>query len=700
MTSKDDRPGDAAELHARAEEIARKIAVLSPEDVAALSSERGLQTLLDLRVHQIELEMQNEELRRLHAELDAARARYFDLFDLAPVGYCTVSEEGLILEANLTAATLLGVARGALVKQRLSRFILKEDEGNYYLHSQRLFETAAPQTCELRMVKKDGTRFWARLEATAAQDAAGAPVCRFVMSDNPERERAEEVLRESEERYRTILEHAADAVFMHDETGRILDVNRKACQNLGYSREELLSKTIRDIDPEAIQAGKGELWSANLEGESHTFESRQVRKDGSAIPVEVTLGSVRLPRGPVILGIVRDITERKRVEEQLRQLQKAESLGRMAGAIAHHFNNQLGVVMGNLELALVGLSGDSGVRDNLIEAMQAARRSAEVSGQLLAYLGQTIGEREPLDLSEACRRSLPILRAVLPEHSALETDLPFPGPSVSASADLIQQILTNLVANASEAVGEVGGTAHVTVTTVSPDDIPAAHRFPTGWQPRDKAHACLEVRDTGCGIADTDMEKLFDPFFSSKSTGRGLGLSVVLGIVHALGGAVTVESEADRGSVFRVILPLSAEGVPRRPEQTAQVPEMKAGGTVLLVEDLEMMRTMAAALLTYLGFSVLAAKDGVEAVEVFRRHHGEIRCVLCDLTMPRMGGWETLAALRKLAPGIPVVLSSGYDEASVMAGGHPEQPQVFLPKPYQMAALKNALARAMGGRPE
>jgi len=290
-----------------------------------------------------------------------------------------------------------------------------------------------------------------------------------------------------------------------------------------------------------------------------------------------------------------------------------------------------------------------------------------------------------------------MLRAVLPKHSTLETDLPFPGPSVSANADVIQQILTNLVANAAEAVGEAGGAVHVTVTTVSPDDIPAAHRFPTGWQPRDKAFACLEVRDAGCGIADEDMEKLFDPFFSTKFTGRGLGLSVVLGIVHALGGAVTVDSEADRGSVFRVILPLSAEGVPRRPEQTAQAPEVEAGGTVLLVEDLEMMRTMAAALLTYLGFTVLAAKDGVEAVEVFRRHQGEIRCVLCDLTMPRMGGWETLAALRKLAPGIPVVLASGYDEASVMAGDHPEQPQAFLPKPYQMAALKNALARAMGG---
>jgi signal transduction histidine kinase len=286
----------------------------------------------------------------------------------------------------------------------------------------------------------------------------------------------------------------------------------------------------------------------------------------------------------------------------------------MAGAIAHHFNNQLGVVMGNLELALAGLSGDPRVRDKLVEAMQAARRSAEVSGQLLVYLGQTIGNREPLDLSETCRRGLPMLRALLPKHYTLETDLPFPGPTVSGNANRIQQVLTNLVANAAEAMGEAGGAVLVTVTTVSPDDIPAAHRFPTGWQPRDQAHACLEVRDAGCGIADTDMEKLFDPFFSSKFTGRGLGLPVVLGIVQALGGAVAVESDADRGSVFRVFIPLSAEEVSRRPEQTAQAPEMEAGGTVLLVEDEEMVRTMAAALLTYLGFSVLAAKDGVEAV--------------------------------------------------------------------------------------
>jgi PAS domain S-box-containing protein len=198
MTSRDDRPEQAAALRRRAEEIAREKAAQSPEDLEVLSPEETRQTLHELRVHQIELEMQNEELRRAQVVLDAARARYFDLYDLAPVGYCTISEEGLILEANLTAATLLGAARSALVKQRVTRFILKEDQDLYYLHRRQLLETGKPQACELRM-KKDETAFWARLEAAAAPDAAGAPVYRVVMSDITERKRAEAALRQKVE---------------------------------------------------------------------------------------------------------------------------------------------------------------------------------------------------------------------------------------------------------------------------------------------------------------------------------------------------------------------------------------------------------------------------------------------------------------------------------------------------------------------
>ena len=204
MSSQNDLSGDPAELRRRAEEIGRGEAEQVPETLDGLSPQEALQTLHELRVHQIELEIQNEELRRAQVDLDIARARYFDLYDLAPVGYCTISEQGLILEANLTAASLLGVARGALVGQRLTKFILPENQDIYYLYLKQLRVAGAPQACELRMVEVDGMTFWARLEASFAEAAGGAPGYRVVLSDISGRKRTEEALQEALDEIRTL----------------------------------------------------------------------------------------------------------------------------------------------------------------------------------------------------------------------------------------------------------------------------------------------------------------------------------------------------------------------------------------------------------------------------------------------------------------------------------------------------------------
>jgi PAS domain S-box-containing protein len=563
-------------LRKRAEALAGEL----PEKLEVVSPERARQTLHELQVHQIELEMQNEELRRTQEELDVSRARYFDLYDLAPVGYFTLNEQGLILEANLTAAKLLGVPRGTLVKQPLSRFILPGDQDIHYRHRKQLLETGAPQSWELRLLRQDAAPFWARVEATSTRDADGVSVWRAVVSDISESKRTEE--------------------------------------------------------------------------------------------------------------------EKEKLEAQNRLLQKAEGLGRMAGAIAHHFNNHLTAVMGNLELAIGDLPRGAVSAGRLSDALHAARDAAEVSKLMLTYLGQTHAQHERLDLSEVCRRSLPLLRAAMPKDTVLDTKLPSPGPVISANANQVQQVLTNLVTNAWEAGADSRGAVRVTVKTVPPAGIPASPRFPVDWRPHDTvSYACMEVADTGSGITVKDIEKLFDPFFSSKFTGRGLGLSVVLGIVQSHGGAVTVETTPGRGSTFRVFLPVSAERIIREPHPAAQSVEMDEGGTVLLVDDEPMVRKVGEGALMSLGFAVLLAKDGVEAVEIFRQHRDEIRCVLCDLTMPRMNGWETLVALRKLAPGLPVILASGYDKAHVMAGDHPELPQAFLSKPYQLQGLRDAIGGAL-----
>ena len=203
------------------------------------------------------------------------------------------------------------------------------------------------------------------------------------------------------------------------------------------------------------------------------------------------------------------------------------------------------------------------------------------------------------------------------------------------------------------------------------------------------------MADAGSGIACKDIEKVFDPFYTTKFTGRGLGLPVVLGIVKAHNGGVTVESKPGQGSVFRVFFPVSTEEVTSPPEKAGKVQEIIGGCTVLVVEDDERVRKMVKMMLEHLGFSVLEAGDGMEAVAVFKQHQNDIRCVLSDLTMPRMDGWQTLVALRKLSPDIPVILSSGYDEAHAMADEHTERPNAFLGKPYQFKGLSETISRVL-----
>lgn len=408
-----------------------------------------------------------------------------------------------------------------------------------------------------------------------------------------------------------------------------------------------------------------------------------------------------------VVEIAEDITmlkeaERKRERLQLRlwQASKAESLARMAGAIAHHFNNQLAVVIGRLELALLhGLPPGARAREDILEAMKAAKRSAEISGFMLTYLGQTEGKQELINLSEACGNSLALLQDTIPRRIIIDTDFMAFGTIVCASTAQMQQVMTHLITNAVEAIGEDDGQVKVGTGIIPSAYVSKSHLVPHGWRPTGDSLAFIEVTDSGCGIAKEDVDRIFDPFFTTKFTGRGLGLAVVLGIVKAWKGAVCVEDREGCGSCFRIYLPSSDDALSCNERKPTVALPMASGGMVLLVEDQDMVRCMAQTMLDSLGFSVLTAASGAEAIELFRHHQHEIRCVITDLTMPGMDGWETIAALRRIQPGVPIVLSSGYDESQIMADGHSERPHVFLQKPYTAATLKAAVAEALEAPP-
>jgi diguanylate cyclase (GGDEF)-like protein/PAS domain S-box-containing protein len=308
----------ATALRRRAEEMARKTKALSPENPEALSSEEVRQTLQELRVYQIELEMQNDELRHTQVELDNSLIRYFDLYDLAPVGYVTVSKQGLILEANLSAATMLGVARGTLVKRMLTQFIFKEDQDIYYLHHKKLFNTGKTQTCELRMVNKIGTQFWAHMVAAAGNDKDGATTIRIVMSDITDRKQAEKKLRNSEEKFRMLAESSSFAIMMH-QGDRWIYANRAAEEISGYTEKELCGMHFWDIvHPDyrdmVKQSGFNRQQGKVL---PRAYEFKIIAKNGLEKWVILTGSPIQYEDKATALISVTDITERKITEAAL-----------------------------------------------------------------------------------------------------------------------------------------------------------------------------------------------------------------------------------------------------------------------------------------------------------------------------------------------------------------------------------------------
>lgn len=389
-----------------------------------------------------------------------------------------------------------------------------------------------------------------------------------------EHQQAEAALQKSEERYRSILNASPDDITITDPYGRVVMVSPQAVTLFRCEpAEKFIGLLVTDfIVPEDRGRALAQVALKRQGMVTGPAEYMGLRPDGSTFPIEVNSEFMRdaagTPTGMVV--IVRDITERKEAERererlaaQDRQLAKAESLGRMARAIAHHFNNQLHAVMMNLEMARGDLASAGGPVEGVTRAMASARKAADVSRLMLTYLGKTGNKHEAWDLAEVCRQSLAPLRAGLPPGVDLQADLPSPGPIIEADAAQIQQVLANLVANAGEASVVPGGVVRVSVSSLAAAAIPPAHRFPIDAEPGEAAYACLEVADAGSGISAEDQEKIFDPFFTSKFPGRGMGLAVALGITRAHDGIITVESATGRGSVFRVFLPCRA-GAPAR----------------------------------------------------------------------------------------------------------------------------------------
>lgn len=521
-----------------------------------------------------------------------------------------------------------------------------------------------------------------------------------VAMDISERKRAEDALRESEMRLVSILNSMPDMVLQVDREMRILWANLAALE----INEHAIGQTCYQAFPGRASVCEGcPCHRAFLTGEIETGTMHQSQSqtagesywENTGIPQKNSLNEVIS-----VIEISRNITERIQAEEEkeklqarLLQTQKTESLGRMAGAIAHNFNNMLGAVIGNLDMALDGIPHGSELETCIREALKASQQASKISRFMLTYLGQTTEKLESLDPAAAIREACSLLSSSLPGNVHLKADIPSRGPTIKADRAHLTQILTNLIANAAEAIGDRQGEIDLTLDVIPGASVGNAKLFPLGWEPKTEEYISLSIADTGCGIDPEHFDKIFDPFFTTKFSGRGLGLSVVAGLLRALGGAISVESHPGSGATFKLYLPVSRQVQPEIRRDEAQAGSLaKEDGLVLVVDDEAMVRSMAETMLKRkLGFEVITAADGKEALEIFKERKGEISLIMLDLSMPGMNGWETLSALRSLRPDISVILASGYDEAQVMRDDCADMPQAFLHKPFGVDDLKAAI---------
>ena len=513
-----------------------------------------------------------------------------------------------------------------------------------------------------------------------------------------ERSRA---LVEAHERFRALLEQAVDAIFTFDLRGRFLDVNQQACRILGCTNDELRRLRVQDIELSAGLLEHARRFSAKDEHQTPiTFESEYIRQNGGAFPVEIRLGPIHLNQQQVFLAISRDISERRKAEEERRRLdakmlhvQKLDSLHLMAGAIAHSLNNMLLVILGNHELMTSDLPQNSPLHRYLAQSERAAERAAELSAMMLTYVGKGRESTANVDLRAVVGEVLDTMGEALPGGITLERTLQEELPAVRGDFEQLRQMCLNLISNAIEAIEP--GTGLISVRCELEEfDEDYLQQTALGSELPAGPYVTLEVSDSGCGMDEKTIERIFDPFFTTKFPGRGLGLAAVFGVLRGHDGTVSVHSEAGKGTRIKVLLPPSTKPKPSPKEEVREV-DYEGSGTVLLIDPEQAVREVGKQLLERLGFRALVAASGSEGIQVFREHRSEIRGVILDLSVHNEEGWEAFNELRSLQNDLCVLISSGFREERIREQFKGLQDCVFVQKPYRTGSLIRCLRQAL-----
>jgi PAS domain S-box-containing protein len=526
-----------------------------------------------------------------------------------------------------------------------------------------------------RWIRKDGAVVWVERANVVIVDDAGDPVAVEGVARNiTERMRAGDELSSRDRTVRALFEEAGVPMLVLDDRRIFVDGNPAACRLLGVSRESLVSRLADDFTPPEDRAKVEELWDAFVARGSLRAEARLLRSDGTTREVEFTATASISPGHHLIA--VYDLTERRQLEGQLRHAQKLEAVGRLAGGVAHDFNNQLSAIRLYCDLIQAHADDPERVRTEIEGITRVAELASQLTSQLLAFGRRQLLQPRVLDLNVVVQQAEQMLRRLLGSDITLVTELSPGLEPIKADLAQLEQVIVNLALNGRDAMPD-GGTLTIRTANEARED---------------GRYVLLAVSDSGVGMDEPTRSQIFEPFFTTKELGEGtgLGLATVYGVVSQSGGTIEVTSAPGGGSTFSILLPRSESGAEAR--RQGEGPDAVGGSeTVLLVEDEDAVRNVTAEVLGRAGYSVVAASDGPEALELASGHDGRIAVVVTDVLMPNLGGVELVERLREREPGLAAVFMSGYAEASAVSPDGSAAPTAFVQKPFSSDELGRAI---------
>ncbi|MEJ2156156.1 MAG: PAS domain S-box protein [Desulfobacteraceae bacterium] len=561
---------------------------------------------------------------------------------------------------------------------------------------QKAMEDREKREFDQKFLLPDGSIGYYHSTYQGCYDADGELVSMAgTVMDITKRKQAEEALRQSEERYRSLVEHTMDGYFISEiPSGRLIFLNQRICEIFQYDMQEALSQTIWDIiDPKQHDLIRKQLHVAlQTTGPSHeSYTFNAICKDGHQILAEVSTSIVQYNGKQVLQGVLRDVTEREKLFRQLKQAQKMESIGRLAGGIAHDFNNMLGVILGRTEMMLLEMKPEAPNYANLKEIHSAASRSSDLTRQLLGFARQQTIAPKVLNLNENIDLALKLLRRIIREDIKLTWD---PGADLWAvKIDPIQidQILINLCLNARDAITRTGTIIVETANVEIGEKYCAGHA-----ELKSGSWVQLTVSDDGCGIDKETQAHIFEPFFTTKDVGRGtgLGLATVYGIVKQNCGFIYVYSEPEMGTTVNIYLPRVPESVSKTTGDHAMT-HPQGAETILLVEDEASLLDLSKMMLDRMGYTVLSAPTPEDAIDIARSYEDSIQLLVSDVVMPQMNGKELKGRIERIKPGIKALFVSGYDANVIVHHGVLDADVNFLQKPYSINSLSTKVREVL-----